>query len=250
MNKKELIKEITYIPFRVVYFIVYILVYLFLILLPIIFFFGAFGFIFSYGLGLTYWQTAIILVLSLVGSAVNIPVTEMVQYEPVVTERYVSYMGIVWAIPSLSYKREKTIIAVNLGGCLIPVIVSLYLLFDLAITGLFFDIAKILLAILINSLLIHAVARPIKGVGIATPGLIPPLFTVILTVLLGPIGTYTNPFIMAYVTGTFGTLIGADIMNLKKIPEIGAPVASIGGAGTFDGVFLTGIFSVLLLLML
>ena len=250
MDIKQIIKEITYIPFRIVYFFIYILVYLFFMILPIVLFFGAFGFIFSYGLGLTYWQTALILVLSLVGSAVNIPVTEMVQYEPVVAERYVSYMGVVWAIPTTSYKREKTIIAVNLGGCIIPVIVSLYFLLDLAVAGLFLDIAKIALAIFINSLLIHSIARPIKGVGIATPGLIPPLFTVILTVLLGPIGTYTNPFIMAYVAGTLGTLIGADIMNLKKVPKIGAPIASIGGAGTFDGVFLTGIFSILLLLML
>ena len=43
-----------------------------------------------------------------------------------------------------------------------------------------------------------------------------------------------------------GTLIGADIMNLGKIQGLGAPVASIGGAGTFDGVFLVGIVAVLL----
>jgi len=35
-------------------------------------------------------------------------------------------------------------------------------------------------------------------------------------------------------------------MNLKKIPGLGAPVASIGGAGTFDGVFLSGILAVIL----
>ena len=35
-------------------------------------------------------------------------------------------------------------------------------------------------------------------------------------------------------------------MNLPKVPELGAPVASIGGAGTFDGVFLTGVIAVLL----
>ncbi len=45
---------------------------------------------------------------------------------------------------------------------------------------------------------------------------------------------------------TLGSLIGADLLNLKKIPELGTPIASIGGAGTFDGIFLTGIISVLL----
>jgi uncharacterized membrane protein len=41
-------------------------------------------------------------------------------------------------------------------------------------------------------------------------------------------------------------LIGADLMNLGKVSSLGAPVASIGGAGKFDGIFLTGVVAVLL----
>ena len=52
--------------------------------------------------------------------------------------------------------------------------------------------------------------------------------------------------VIAYVSGVVGTLIGADLTNLHRIADLGAPVASIGGAGTFDGVFLTGIVAVLL----
>ena len=51
---------------------------------------------------------------------------------------------------------------------------------------------------------------------------------------------------LAYIAGTLGTLIGGDLLNLGLLPGLGAPVASIGGAGTFDGVFLTGILAVLL----
>jgi hypothetical protein len=36
------------------------------------------------------------------------------------------------------------------------------------------------------------------------------------------------------------------LLNLGKIQGLGAPVASIGGAGKFDGIFLTGIIAVLL----
>jgi len=53
----------------------------------------------------------------------------------------------------------------------------------------------------------------------------------------------TNVAAVAYI---LGTLIGADLLNLGKVQGLGAPVASIGGAGTFDGVFLTGIIAVLL----
>jgi uncharacterized membrane protein len=40
-------------------------------------------------------------------------------------------------------------------------------------------------------------------------------------------------------------LIGADVLNLNKIQGLGAPIASIGGAGTFDGIFIIGLLAVL-----
>ena len=49
---------------------------------------------------------------------------------------------------------------------------------------------------------------------------------------------------VASVSGSLGTLIGADLLNLGRIQGLGAPVMSIGGAGTFDGIFLTGIMAV------
>jgi uncharacterized membrane protein len=61
---------------------------------------------------------------------------------------------------------------------------------------------------------------------------------------------YGNAPTVAYISGTVGTLIGADILNLKKIEKLGAPIASIGGAGTFDGIFLNGILAVLLSVIL
>jgi uncharacterized membrane protein len=51
---------------------------------------------------------------------------------------------------------------------------------------------------------------------------------------------------IAYVAGTMGCLFGADIFNLGIVSQMHAPVASIGGAGTFDGVFLSGLIAVLL----
>ena len=51
---------------------------------------------------------------------------------------------------------------------------------------------------------------------------------------------------IAYIGGSLGVLIGADLLNLGRLRSLGAPVASIGGAGTFDGIFLTGVIAVLL----
>jgi len=36
------------------------------------------------------------------------------------------------------------------------------------------------------------------------------------------------------------------LSNLNKTRSLGASIVSIGGAGTFDGIFLTGLLAVLL----
>ena len=80
------------------------------------------------------------------------------------------------------------------------------------------------------------------GRGIALPVFVPPLSAAAVALVL------SRPYapMLAYISGSLGCLIGADLLNLGRIEGLGAPVASIGGAGTFDGIFLTGAFAVLL----
>ena len=103
---------------------------------------------------------------------------------------------------------------------------------------------------MVIAVVVHAVARPIRGLGIATPAFLPPFITALTSIALYSLYAPTNPFIIAYVSGTLGTLIGADILNLDKVSKLGAPLVSIGGAGTFDGIYLTGLISVFLVLIL
>lgn len=85
-------------------------------------------------------------------------------------------------------------------------------------------------------------ARPVPGAGITIPIFIPPLAACAISCLLA----WSQAPAVAYVSGSLGTLIGADLMNFGSIQRLGTPVASIGGAGTFDGIFVTGIFAVVL----
>jgi uncharacterized membrane protein len=78
--------------------------------------------------------------------------------------------------------------------------------------------------------------------GIALPIFVPVAVTAVVALLL----SYANAAPLAYISGSLGTLIGADLLNLPEVNGLGAPVASIGGAGTFDGIFLIGILAVLL----
>jgi uncharacterized membrane protein len=125
---------------------------------------------------------------------------------------------------------------VNLGGAVIPVLLSLYLMVKKSLFG------RGLLGVAIVAAVSYFMAHPVPGVGIAEPTFIPPLATAAVALMISR--EYAPP--LAYISGSLGTLIGADILNLGKVRGLGAPVASIGGAGTFDGIFLTGIVAVLL----
>ena len=127
-------------------------------------------------------------------------------------------------------------IAVNMGGAVIPALLSLYLLIKNRMWR------NGLVATAVITAIIHMLAYPVPCVGIAVPVLVPPIATALVAVLIAR----ENAAALAYVSGSLGTLIGADLLNLDTVRGLGAPVVTIGGAGTFDGIFLTGIMAVLL----
>jgi uncharacterized membrane protein len=176
----------------------------------------------------------ILLFLSLIGSYVNIPVAEL-PAEQVHSDKVVTFYGMRYMIPKV-VDWPKTVIAVNLGGAVIPVFLSLYIMVKKRLFG------RSILGVAIVAAACHFMAHPVPGVGIAEPTFIPPLVTAGAALLISR--EYAPP--LAYISGSLGTLIGADLLNLGKVRGLGAPVASIGGAGTFDGIFLTGILAVLL----
>ncbi len=103
-------------------------------------------------------------------------------------------------------------------------------------------VVPFVVSVAVIAFIVHSTATPVAGIGIAVPVFVPVVATAILALVLSR--EYAAP--LAYIGGSMGTLIGADILNLDKIGSLGAPIASIGGAGTFDGIFLTGILAVLL----
>jgi len=133
--------------------------------------------------------------------------------------------------------RGRTQIAVNVGGGLVPVLFSVYLLSRGSLTPL-----PTLTATAIVAAVSFFVSRPLPGVGIGMPIFVAPITAALCAVLLDPPASAP----LAYVSGTLGVLIGADLLRLGAIRKMGTPMAAIGGAGTFDGIFVTGIVAVLL----
>jgi uncharacterized membrane protein len=183
----------------------------------------------------------LILIGTLAGSLINIPVAQMKSTQPLVEVQETRIFGLYFRMPRIRYQQVSTTLAVNVGGAVIPVIVSVYLLATHASLLL-----GALAGVIVTAFLVHLMARKVKGVGIVTPALLPPLCAAIIAYLLVP----GSPAIVAYISGTLGALIGADLTNLRGTASLGASMMSIGGAGTFDGVFLTGLVAVLLVPLL
>ena len=175
-----------------------------------------------------------LLVCCLLGSYINIPVAELASH-PVRTGGVVDFFGVRYVVPVTAHS-PGTVLAVNVGGAVIPFLLSLYLIFK---HGLYL---RAVIAVAIVTVVVHWEAHVVPGVGIAVPIFVPPLVTAVVALAI----SRQKAAPLAYVAGSMGTLIGADLRNLNKISIMGAPVASIGGAGKFDGIFLTGLVAVLM----
>jgi len=218
-------------PFLI--FFVFIFVFLLLVAFGLIQF-GLFSWAFA-KIGIPPEYLFTFLFLCIAGSMINIPIRRI----PLENDGHewdtVSFFGMRFR-PPRSGRPNEMVLAVNVGGALIPAVLSFYLLVNSP------HPIRMLLALAAVSYVVYRNARPVAGVGIAVPWLIPPIVAAVAAMIFDY--SYAAP--TAYFAGTLGTLIGADILHLDKLRYLRAPVASIGGAGTFDGIFLAGIIAVLL----
>jgi uncharacterized membrane protein len=180
--------------------------------------------------------TLLILSGSLLGSYINIPLTKIKTKDSVLRVRPVRAFGITYHVPLITMGVNETLLTINMGGAIIPLVASFYLL-----TKAPQAVVNAILAIILVAVMVKIVSRPIRGVGIVSPSFVPPLAAALASLLLGG-----DRHVVAYVSGSLGTLIGADLLNFKNFPKLGSPIISIGGAGTFDGIFLAGIVAVLI----
>lgn len=219
-----------YLPLAPAFFAILVGLFIFLIILIQL---GILRYAFM-RLGVSSRAAMFLLLGSLLGSYINIPVAELPE-QHVLSGQEIDFFGMRYSVPVV-VDWPGTVIAINVGGALIPTLMSLYLLAKHRLWGLGIVATACVAAVC------YWLAQPVPGVGIALPTLVPAIATAIVALLLSR--QYAAP--LAYIAGSLGTLIGADLLNLDRIQGLGAPVASIGGAGTFDGIFITAILAVLI----
>lgn len=149
--------------------------------------------------------------------------------------------------PNEKKNREtEVLLTLNVGGALIPLIVSAHILIVLQI-GYSLTLVISAVSVLIVSLIVYRVSRIVEDVGITVPLVIPALAAASTTLILVELTHY--PLLIAgplsYVAGTLGTLVGADIYKLREIVMQATRhyVISIGGLGSFDSIYVSGILS-------
>jgi uncharacterized membrane protein len=196
-------------------------------------------------IGFDHWHATLAVFGSFIGSLIDIPLS---------TGTISSYPG--WYItlastiaPGFPTDFHPFYLAINMGGAIVPLIISAHLILTRRVSA-----SKAGIGILVVALITYFLAQPVAGEGIVLPFWLSPLLAVICGLVLSR--GYCGAPSIAYISGSMGTLLGADIMNiltpgvLHALSPVGLQtskplVLSIGGAGVFDGIFLTGILAVL-----
>jgi uncharacterized membrane protein len=176
-----------------------------------------------------------IVLMVLLGGFVNIPIARIPREDRLLVYQLPGF-GPFEFRPRIKRIKAETIVAVNVGGCLVPTGLAIYQIFHLANS-----FPSMLLPVGISSAIsivaCNILARPEPGVGIVIPGLLPAVVSTICALVFAP--GHAPP--VAFIAGVVGPLVGADLFNLTDVSKFGPGLVSIGGAGTFDGIILSGI---------
>ncbi len=222
-------------PFRFGFFL-FTLVLLFLLPLVVL----TVGAVLDFSTG----ATVVLFIAIVLGSAINIPLMEL--DSDIHVSRADDPSGLTpWTrwFPDI-VDRKKTIVAANLGGGIIPAAVSVYFLATMPLVAA----GSSLIAFIMVAIFTYRTSRLVPGLGISLSPLVPASVSALTSALLLHAwgGGFAHLAQVTFVAGVFGVIVGADLFNLPNVSRLGARVVSIGGAGTFDGIFLTGILGVFL----
>jgi uncharacterized membrane protein len=186
-------------------------------------------------LGLSSYSAFLLLVITLAGRLINLPMfimkadeTRFRMLPPALKKALLGQR-----IPFTG----GTLIVLNVGGGMVPLAFAIYLLLHNPL-----KLSQVFIATAIVAGVANIASHPLLRLGAFIPLLVAPITAALIAAHLDP----GQRAAIAYISGTVGILVGADLLHLKDIRRTGVPVAAIGGAGSFDGVFLTGLLAVLL----
>ncbi len=147
-----------------------------------------------------------------------------------------SMFGIFTDIPLIV--SGSALLNINLGGALIPIIVSGSLIYRKKL-----NLLKLSAGVILVSIISYHLTRfePEMGIVAEFPYyFIPSLIAIALALVLELKGSNRIPY--AYSTAVLGVLIGADLVRIPMLVDASV-MGSIGGAGAMDLVYLSGLIA-------
>jgi uncharacterized membrane protein len=180
-----------------------------------------------------------------IGSLFNLPVYRIRREEMQPVNAATWFGPLFWA-PRWQRLRHDTVIAINVGGCVIPMVLAVWQVRHVWEAG-GWPLTALVISVLADVAVCYRLARPVPGLGILLPGFAAAMVAVGMSWLLlsGPAELPYRPPV-AFVAGVLGPLVGADLLHLRHITRVPVGMLSIGGAGTFDGIVLSSFLATLM----
>jgi uncharacterized membrane protein len=186
-------------------------------------------------LGLSSYSAFLLLVITLAGSLINLPMfivnADRTRFRLLAPAQKKALLA--QRIPFTG----ETSIMLNVGGGMVPRIFAIYLLLRNPL-----NLSQVFIATAIVAGVANIARHSLLRLGVFIPLLAAPITAALIAAHLDP----AQRAALAYISGTVGILVGVDLLQLKNNRRMGVPVVAIGGAGSFDGLFLTGLLAVLL----
>jgi uncharacterized membrane protein len=145
------------------------------------------------------------------------------------------------------FTHKNWMVGINMGGAVIPIILSIYLTYKKKIS-----LKSILLGIVIVAAFTFLITRAdvTKGIVASFPYYLIPAFSASIISIIIYWKQFKKAAPLAYISGTIGVLIGADMFRLPELLRLSHELTSpknaiIGGANVFDMVYITGLIAVI-----
>jgi uncharacterized membrane protein len=229
-----------FLPFNKVLLPVYILLGLFMVIISIAYFREALTYA-GYPHSIAYIIATLASFASLSTSPINLVLKTIPRKYITQSFEVFYFFGIPIYLPKLKIVEDKIIIAINFGGAIIPLVVTILLLLTFDLTNL----TKLLLLTILGVIISFTTSRVIPGLGVVANPFVTPFVVSLLSIPLFLADIKLIP-ITSYISSVLGSIIGADILNLRRILNTQPQIVSIGGMGTFDGIYISGLGGIFL----
>ena len=197
----------------------------------------------------------IVIIAMLLTSVIEIPVLSIRTKKPGYSEKEAICIGEIYGVPIVeemqrnNERRYKTRITLNMGGFIIPLFFSSYLMFYAYLMKSYpLPLLEVAMSTILMTLFSYMLSEVKGGVGIIVPNYVG-IFAIPLGLILAPSGLPLENIagLLIFAPAIFGILFGM-LITLITLPkeEVGSAFFNIGGIGSFHSIYLISFLALLI----